>query len=82
MDQSWKTKELPLEIYKGLAQCIYKEPANRNFGDCAKEVLTNLQAQENSNQKKGACRKQDGKIFSRVESWSSKHFKLLLTFDI
>jgi len=66
--------------YKGLAQCNYKEPANGNFGDCTKEVLANLQAR-NSNQRKGVSQKQDGKIFSMVDSCSSKHLKFFC-FDI
>ncbi len=41
--QSSKAKEL---VYKGLAQCNYKEPAKGNFGDCAKVVLANLKAEE------------------------------------
>ncbi len=60
-----------LKIYKGLVQCSYNEAAIRNFGDCAKEVLADLQAKDNSNQRKGASPKQDGKIFSRVYSCSS-----------
>ena len=57
------TKKL-LEIHKGLVQCIYKKPANGNFGDCTKEVLANLQAEENGNQRMGASRKQDGRIIA------------------
>ncbi len=70
MDKSSNTKEL-LEIYKGLAQCNYKEPSNGDFGDCTKEVLADLQART-SNQRKGAIKKQDGNIFSKEDSCSSK----------
>ena len=47
-----------LKIYKDLVQCHYKEPANGNIGDCTKEVLANLHAEENSIQRKGASQKQ------------------------
>ncbi len=54
------TKEL-LEIYKGpFNVTTYKEPANGYYGDCTKEVLANLQVEENGNQRKGARRQQDG----------------------
>lgn len=46
MDKSLKTNEL-LEIYS-LVHFNYKEPANRIFGDCTKEVLTDFQAEEKS----------------------------------
>ncbi len=62
MDQSSKTKEL-LEIYKGLAQCIYKEPANRNFVDCTKEVLANFQGQDNRNQSKATVENKTERYF-------------------
>ena len=57
------TKEL-LEIHKGLVQCIYKKPANGNFGDCTVlEVLADLQGR-NSNPMKGSSKKQDeNKLF-------------------
>ena len=73
------TKE-QLEIYDGLVQCNYEEPANGNFSDCTKELLVDLQAKENGNQRKGASQKQDGKIFSRKDSCSSKHL-IFLCFD-
>ncbi len=49
-------------MFKGLAQCNYKEPANGNYGDCTKEALANLQ-ERNSSQRKDVGQKQDGKIF-------------------
>ena len=50
------TKE-QLEIYDGLVQCNYEEPANGNFSDGTKELLVDLQAKENGNQRKGASQK-------------------------
>ncbi len=75
MDQSSKTKEL-LEMHRGLAQYNYTKPADVKFGDGSKDVLANLQ-QRNSNQRKGTSQKQDGKIFSKEDSCSSKHLKFL-----
>lgn len=57
-----------------MVQCNYKEPGNGIFGDCTKEVLAEVE--ENGNQRKGDSRKQDGKIFSRIDSRSSKHLNL------
>ena len=37
-----------MERYKGLVQSNYNEPTNGNFDDCTKEVLAELQAEENS----------------------------------
>ncbi|KAL9955217.1 hypothetical protein ACROYT_G036507 [Oculina patagonica] len=48
MAQSSKTKKL-LDIYKDLVQGV---SANGNFGDCTKEVLADLQIEENNNQMK------------------------------
>ncbi len=71
------TKEL-LEIYKDLVQCNYKEPANGYYGYCTKEVLANLQVEENGNQRKGARRKQDGGI---VAVPNIKNFEIFYCFD-
>ena len=40
-----KNKEI---LERCLVQSNYKEPANGNFDDCTKEVLGELQAEENS----------------------------------
>ena len=42
-----KNKET-LERYKGLVQSNYKEPTKGNFDDSTKEVLAELQTEENS----------------------------------
>lgn len=47
-----KTKEL-LKRFKGMVQCNYKELANGNFDDSTRNVLVNLQAEENSESEEG-----------------------------
>ena len=47
MDHSSKNKE-KLESYKGLVQSNNDDPISGNFDDCTKEVLAELQVEENS----------------------------------